>query len=204
LSGGGGTIHVVSTETAISKAAADIVPAVVVVRTPAGTLHLLPPGEVVPRLALFTVALLCSTTATEAPAVRGYDGPWIGAKACRVCMRVWRGDPSPMKAEALTLPGSDLIEPSEPRIASLPREHRGRPLIWCDWEPTPRLSHYSPACEQCGDPGPGKMVDGRGRDPFGQYVAFLCRACQHLKVLERVGSWDLKVVHVYAGRPRSR
>ncbi|WP_146207078.1 hypothetical protein [Streptomyces tirandamycinicus] len=188
-----------SVETAAPAAAGGAIPAAAVVRTPAGVLHLLPPGDAAPRLPVFTVPLLCSPDPAGAPAVRRYGGEWNGPKACRACVRVWRGDPAPVEAEALELPGAEPVEPAERRVPSLPREHRGRPLVWCDWEPQLRLSHYSSECEHCGDPGPGKMATGRGREPLGRYVAFWCSACGHARAYECVESWDLQVIYVERG-----
>ncbi|HWU07368.1 MAG TPA: hypothetical protein VN520_13485 [Streptomyces sp.] len=169
--------------------------AAVVVRTPAGVLHLLASGVTPPPLPVFTVPLLCCTDPEQAPAVRAYDGPWNGPKTCRVCLRVWRGDPAPQQAVLEELPGAEPIEPVERRVPALPREHRGRPLVWCDWQPQLVLSHYSTACEKCEDPGPGLMASGRGSEPPGRYVAFRCPACQHMTVYEHRGSWDLDLIY---------
>lgn len=180
--------------TAASAAASTESPAAVVVRTPSGVLHLLAPGATPPPLPVFTVPLLCCTDPEQAPAVRAYGGPRNGPKTCRTCLRVWRGDPAPQQAVLEELPGAGPIEPVERQVPALPREHRGRPLVWCDWQPQLVLSHYSTACEKCEDPGPGLMASGRGSEPPGRYVAFRCPACQHMTVYEHHGSWDLDLI----------
>ncbi|MFE3632329.1 hypothetical protein [Streptomyces goshikiensis] len=174
-------------------------PGVVAVRTPTGVLHLLTPGTTPPPLPVFTLPLLCCTDPDQAPAVRAYDGPFNGPKTCRTCLRVWRGDPAPQHALPEELPGTEPIEPAVRRIP-VPREHRGRPLVWDAWEPQLVLSHYSAACETCQDPGPGVTAAGRGSRPPGRYVAFRCPACQHMTVYEHRGVWHLDLIYEY--RPR--
>ncbi|MGW0670694.1 hypothetical protein [Streptomyces sp. NPDC002746] len=129
--------------------------AAVMVRTPAGVLHLLAPGTTPPPLPVFTLPLLCCTDPEQAPAVRAYDGPWNGPKTCRACLRVWRGDPAPQQAVAQELPDTEPIEPARRRTPALPREHRDRPLLWSDWQPQLVMSHYSTARPEAVTPGPG-------------------------------------------------
>lgn len=181
--------------TATPAAAGPSLLAAVVVRTPAGVLHLLAPGTTPPPLPVFTIPLLCCTDPEQAPAVRAYDGPWNGPKTCRACLRVWRGDPAPQQAVAQELPGTEPIEPAQRRTPALPPEHRGRPLFWSDWQPQLVMSHYSTACEKCEDPGPGLTASGRGSEPPGRYVAFRCPACQHMTVYEHRGAWDLDLIY---------
>ncbi|MGW7312300.1 hypothetical protein [Streptomyces sp. NPDC054865] len=148
---------------------------------------------------MFAVPLLCCTDPDQAPAVRAYDGPFNGPKTCRSCMRMWRGDPPPSRAVPEVLPGTESIERAVRRIPALPREHRGGPLTWDQWEPQLVLSHYSTACETCQDPGPGLTTTGHGIGPQ-RYVAFRCPACQHMTVYEHRGAWDLDLI--YEHRPR--
>ncbi|MEN2416717.1 hypothetical protein AABB02_01250 [Streptomyces rimosus] len=130
--------------TAIPAPAAAHAPAAAVVRTPDETLHLLPEGCCRPRLPLFTVTLLCSPDAAAAPATRPYNGPWTELRACRVCLRVWRGEPplaaQPAPAAAL-LPGTEPVQPRLRRTPTLPDQDRGRPVDWKAWKPRLRLTH---------------------------------------------------------------
>lgn len=193
-----------SSDMAIPAAAVAECPAAAVVRTPAGVLHLVADGVAVPRLPVFTVALLCVEDADQAPAVRAYGEAWDERKACRRCVRVWRGEPEPPVAVAEELPGVEPVLPPTPAVPALPREHRGRPLVWCDWEAQPWMTHVDPSCEACGDPGPGMLAHGRGRDPLGVYMAFRCPACQHMDVHEVGAGYDLTLIYEHRGTAKAR
>lgn len=197
------------THMAIPAAAAADSPAAVVVRTPAGVLHLVPDDVAVPRLPVFTVALLCVADVDQAPAVRAHSGPWDERKACRRCVRAWRGEPEPPTPVVEELPGAEPVMPETPAVPQLPAEHRGRALEWrmnaegaapsVAWEPQPWVTHVDHSCEHCGDPGPGLMVQGVGRDPLGNYMAFRCPVCQHMRVYEVLTGWEMGLIFEYRG-----
>lgn len=152
-------------------------PADCVVRAPAtGELHLLPVGAAPPRRLTSGADLLCSAT-KSAPAVRPYRGAWDERRACRTCLAISRGETPQAASTAPYLPTSAPTAPVGPRPSRLPAMHQAAPVSWKDWEDQPSLSHISPACEHCGDPGPGQWTHGHAQNPPVFLIAFRCPAC---------------------------
>ncbi|WP_141753954.1 hypothetical protein [Streptomyces subrutilus] len=193
-----------------------------VVRAAGGRLlHVGTEGATAPAATMFTVALECCQDLERAPGVRPWAGPVDEASICASCLRALRGEPEPAPPRLVAsgmperLPEAGPVrrlwavpDPLTYAAAALPAEHGGRPITWSPWTPAPVLSHYSSACEWCGDAGPGEMAGGRQgnpqstTDPLRRYVAYRCSYCQEMTAYEHVGT-DLKpIVHHKSRAPK--
>ncbi|WP_328333399.1 hypothetical protein [Streptomyces sp. NBC_00455] len=179
-------------------------------------LHVAIAGATVPTATMFTVPVECHPDAESAPGVRPWTGPVDEERLCASCLRALRGEPEPNPvrtiptgtAVALPDPGADrqgrllraVADLPTYTAPNLPAEHRGRPIRWSEWGTAPQLSHYSSACDWCGDAGPCLMADGRQGNPLvkdnplGRFVAYRCSYCQEMSVYEQTGAADLSPI----------
>ena len=176
-------------------------------------LHIAVAGAQVPDAIMFTVPVECRPDITSAPGVRPWAGPVDEQHLCASCLRALRGEPEPAArstptGEAEPLP--DLEPPGRLLRAvpdlptytapALPAEHGGQPIRWSEWVEAPKLSHYSAACDWCGDARPCLMAGGRQGNPLAKdnplrwFAAYRCSYCQEMNVYEQVGAADLKPI----------
>ena len=198
----------------------------VIVRTAGRTvLHIAVEGAQVPAAAMFTLPLECHPDADSAPGVRPWTGPVDKGLLCASCLRTLRGEPEPEPVLLVpagvteTLPESDpgrqgrllRVVPDLPTYMApnLPTEHGGRPILWSEWIKAPELSHYSSACDWCGDAGPCVVAGGwQGNplskdNPLRRFVAYRCSYCQEMRVYQQTGAADLKpIAHFKAKSPK--
>ncbi|MFJ9416687.1 hypothetical protein ACIRPT_21195 [Streptomyces sp. NPDC101227] len=185
-------------------------------------LHVAVQGAQVPSAIMFTVPVECRPDVESAPGVRPWTGPVDEGRLCASCLRVLRGEPEPEPARRVpastveALAGSGLERkgclwavPDLPTYTapSLPAEHGGRPIRWSEWVEAPKLSHYSAACDWCGDTGPCLMTGGRQGNPLAKdnplrwFVAYRCSYCQDMRVYEQIGSAGLQSIATF--KPKS-
>ncbi|GGW94965.1 hypothetical protein [Streptomyces noursei] len=177
-------------------------------------LHVAVAGAQVPDAIMFTVPVECRPDATSAPGVRPWAGPVDEQRLCALCLRALRGEPEPEPARPLPTSAAESLPdldrsgrrlravPDLPAYTApaLPTEHGGQPIRWSEWAEAPKLSHYSAACDWCGDPGPCLMTGGRQGNPLAKdnplrwFAAYRCSYCQEMNVYEQVGAADLKPI----------
>ncbi|WP_413100871.1 hypothetical protein [Streptomyces sp. Inha503] len=173
-------------------------------------LHIVVEGAAVPSTAMFTVPVECHPDLESAPGVRPWSGPVDEERLCVACLRALRGETEPEPARLLSTGTIETLpDPAPDRKArrmwavpdlptytlpSLPAERGGRPIQWSPWVEAPKLSHYSSACDWCGDAGPCVMAGGRQDEPLCRFVAYRCPYCQEMRVYEQTGAADLDLI----------
>ncbi|MFG2986211.1 hypothetical protein ACGFYQ_34005 [Streptomyces sp. NPDC048258] len=190
-----------------------------VVRAAGGLLlHIATEGAEAPAATMFTVPLECCQDREQAPGVRPWAGTVDEASVCPSCLRSLRGEPEPAPprlvgtgtAEQLPEAGPArrlwaVPDPPSYAPAALPAEHGGRPITWSPWTLAPVITHYSSACDWCGDAGPCEMAGGRqgspqsAADPLRRYAAYRCSHCQQMTAYEHRGG-DLKPIAHHKSR----
>lgn len=178
-------------------------------------LHVAVEGAAVPSSVMFTVPVECRPDAESAPGVRPWTGPVDEEQLCAACLRALRGEPEPEPARLVPVGVAEALPDPEPdqrgrrlwavpnlptyTAPNLPTEHGGRPILWSEWIEAPKLSHFSSACDWCGDAGPCVMAGGRQGNPLSKdnflrwFVAYRCSYCQEMSVYEQTGA-DLKPI----------